>query len=195
MNLMNLNLNKMLSKKEEVKIKETSNTLDTIYDEIQKAEKIAIFTHETPDGDAIGCALAVSLAIQNLGKNPYVYIPEYSRMFNFLPGAENIKNTIDENTIYDLAIAVDDADLKRLIGHEVFENAKKTISIDHHGSNNMYADINFVNPAAPACAEVLILIFNYLEIEITTRNRNMFTNRNNNRYRRISISRNNSRNI
>ena len=38
-------------------------TLDTILEEIKKAEKIVILTHELPDGDAIGSSLATGLAL------------------------------------------------------------------------------------------------------------------------------------
>ena len=79
--------------------------------------------------------------------------------------------TVNKKTDYfykeAINVELDCADLKRVVGKEWFENAKKTVSIDHHGSNQMFGDINFVNPAAPACAEVLISIFEYFEIEIT----------------------------
>ena len=68
---------------------------------------------------------------------------------------------------YDLAIAVDCADLKRLVGgKEYFETAKKTIEIDHHSVNAMYADLNYVDPVSPACCQVLIGMFEYFGIEI-----------------------------
>ena len=47
-----------------------------------------------------------------------------------------------------------------------FEDAKTKISIDHHSTNTMFGDINFVNPDAPACAQILIGIFSHFEIEI-----------------------------
>ena len=50
---------------------------------------------------------------------------------------------------YDLAISVDCATFKRMAKKEYFENAKSTIVIDHHGSNTMYGDLNYVNPASP----------------------------------------------
>ena len=56
--------------------------------------------------------------------------------------------------------------LKRLDNKEYFEKAKKTIVIDHHGSNNMYGDINYVNPVAPACSEILLAMFSYYGIEV-----------------------------
>lgn len=141
-------------------------TLDRILEEINKAEKIVILTHESPDGDAIGSSLAMSLALKGLGKNPDVIIPEYSRLFQFLPDADNIKESSNIER-YDLAISLDCADLKRLVKNEYFENAKTKIVIDHHGSNKMYGDLNFVNPVSPACCEILAEIFQYLDIEIT----------------------------
>ena len=41
------------------------------------------------------------------------------------------------------------------------------ISIDHHSTNSMFADLNFVNPEAPACAQILIVVLNYFKMEIT----------------------------
>lgn len=141
-------------------------TLDEILKEINKAENIVILTHESPDGDAIGSALAVKLMIEKLGKKADVIIPEYSRLFNFLPAVDEIKEESDIKS-YELAISVDCADLKRLAKKEYFEKAKKTIVIDHHGSNNMYGDLNYVNPVSPACCEILAGMIAYFEIDIS----------------------------
>ena len=142
-------------------------TLDNILEEIKKAETIVILTHETPDGDAIGSSLAMKLALKQLGKNADVIIPKYSRTFNFLPEAKEIK-TESEIQKYDLAISVDCSDLKRLaMGEEYFVTAKIKIEIDHHSVNTMFGDYNFVNPVAPACCEILVGMFEYFGIEIT----------------------------
>lgn len=141
-------------------------TLDEILKEIKKAEKIVILTHESPDGDAVGSSLTVKLMLEELGKKADVIIPEYSRLFKFLPSSEEIK-TDSEIKQYDLAISVDCANFKRLAKREYFENAKKTIVIDHHGSNNMYGDLNYVNPVSPACCEILVGMSEYFGINIT----------------------------
>ncbi len=142
-------------------------TLDNILEEIKKAKTIVILTHETPDGDAIGSSLAMKIAVEELGKKADVIIPKYSRIFSFLPGANEIKEDSSLKK-YDLAISVDCADLKRLAkGEEYFETAKTKIEIDHHSINTMFGDYNFVNPVAPACCEILIGMFEYFGIEIT----------------------------
>ena len=143
------------------------STLDNILEEINKAESIVILTHENPDGDAIGTGLGLYNALKQIGKNPDIIIPVYPRIFEFLPGANEIKK---ESNIekYDLAISVDCATIKMLNGFaNYFEDAKVKISIDHHSTNTMFGDYNYVNPDAPACAQSLLVILEYFNIEIT----------------------------
>lgn len=140
-------------------------TLDDILKNIEEAETIVIMTHESPDGDAIGSSLAMKIALEKLGKKPDVLIREFPRIYNFLPGANRVKSDTKIEK-YDLAISLDCADLKRLVGKEIFEKANTTISIDHHGSNMMYGDFNYVNPVSPACCEILAGIFQYYNIDI-----------------------------
>lgn len=142
-------------------------TLDTILEEIKKAEKIVLLTHEIPDGDAIGGSLAFAVALERLGKSADIIIPEYPKSFNFMPGIEKLKEKSDIEK-YDLAISLDCADSKILKGYKkYFERAKVRIVIDHHGSNTMYGDINFVNPVAPACCQILIGMFEYFGIQVS----------------------------
>ena len=141
-------------------------TLDNIIEEIKSAESIAILTHENPDGDAIGSALAMYNGLKQIGINADVIIPEFPKIFEFLPGSNEVKKDgkIDS---YDLAIALDCGDIKRLNGFsKYFEDANTRISIDHHSANTMFADLNFVNPAAPAACQILVSILPELGIEI-----------------------------
>lgn len=142
-------------------------TLDDILVEVKNAKTIVILTHESPDGDAISSSLSVMHALAQFGKNADVVIPEHAKDFDFLPGADQILNSGKEEQ-YDLAISVDCTDLKRLAGgKEFFETAKKTVEIDHHSVNAMFADYNYVDPVSPSCCQVLIAMFEYYGVEIT----------------------------
>ncbi len=142
-------------------------TLDNILEEINKAKSIVILTHENPDGDAIGSSLALYNALKDYGKSVDVIIPEYSRCFEFLPGTDFIKKESDVKS-YDLAFSLDAATIKMLSSWgKYFESAKTSIVIDHHGTNTMYGDINFVNPDAPACSQILIVVLEYFKMKIT----------------------------
>ena len=142
-------------------------TLDNILEEIKKAESIVILTHENPDGDAVGSSIAMYLGLKELGKTPDIIIPEFPRAFENLPGIENIKKESDiEN--YDLAIALDTASIKMLNRYsKYFEDAKTKIVIDHHSSNTMFGDYNYVDQDSPACAQLLLVLFNYFNIEVS----------------------------
>lgn len=113
-----------------------------------------------------GSSLALYNGLKQLGKDVDVVIPEYSRTFEFLPNASEIKKE-GRNENYDLAIALDSGDIKRLNGFaKYFEDANTKISIDHHSSNTMFADYNFVNPMAPACAQILVIVLEALGVII-----------------------------
>lgn len=141
-------------------------TIDYIKEAIAQARDIVILTHENPDGDAIGSALAMYLTLKKMDKDVDVIIPECPNVYAFLPGINAIKEKGKEEP-YDLAISVDVTGIKRLNGFaSYFEKAKTKIQIDHHQVNEMFADYNFVDPASPACAQILIWIIEQLGIEI-----------------------------
>ena len=90
-------------------------TLDNIKEEILNSQNIVILTHEVPDGDAIGSSLAMYMGLKQIGKDVDVVIPKYSKTYTFLPSANEIK-TEGRMENYDLAIALDCGDIKRLNG-------------------------------------------------------------------------------
>ena len=143
-------------------------TLDEILKEAKKVVTILILTHENPDGDAIGSSLGLCLALQNMGKTVEVLMSEYPANYSFLPGIENIKTEASFEK-YDMAIVVDCPDIKRVNSTYIpyFENATVTAEFDHHSKNSMFADYNIVNHVSPACAQILMSSFEYLNIEIT----------------------------
>lgn len=115
-----------------------------------------------------GSSLAMYHALVDMGKDVDVVIPGMPRTFEFLPGADKVKKEARKDFSYDLGISLDCTDAKRLKGYEdYYESAKVKISIDHHGTNAMFADYNFVDPVSPACAQVLLVVLNSMEVQIT----------------------------
>lgn len=142
-------------------------TLDEILKEIAQAKSIIILVHENPDGDAIGSGLAMYQALQNMGKDVEIVVPEWSRIFANLPKINELKKEGSKKK-YDLAIALDCATIKMLNGWtNYFEDAKNKVVIDHHSSNSMFGDFNYVDIDAPACCQVLYNMFEYYNWQIT----------------------------
>ena len=139
--------------------------LDSIIEVISKAKKIGIFTHESPDGDAVGSSMGLYLSLKQLGKEVEVIIDEYSKCFEFLSGLEEVKR--DGSNNYDLVIALDCATRERLYDiNNSFDSSMVRVSIDHHASNTFYADYNYVEGNSPACAKTLVKILKRLNISL-----------------------------
>ena len=142
-------------------------TLDIIKEEIEKANSIVVLAHENPDGDAIGSILATYILLKEMGKDVDCVTSVFPRTYSFLPHAEEtIREGRDEK--YDLAIALDCSEIKRLDDpNNSFEKAKVKVNIDHHIANTMFGDYNFVDPVSPACCQILTMILEYMKIDIT----------------------------
>ena len=136
-----------------------ATVLDNIRESISKSNSILILTHENPDGDAIGSSLGFMHALKKIGKEVTVLIPTANPMYSFLPGFNEIKKEIEDYKNYDLCIALDSSDLERLhVCKPYFELIENTIVIDHHITNQNYADVNYVNAVASSTCQNLIIV-------------------------------------
>ena len=143
-------------------------TLDDILKEIEKVQNICILAHERPDGDAIGSSLAFYHILRDMGKNVEVLMKKVPKTFDFLPGFEAIKE-VPSMGKFDMAIVVDCPSISRVNPEFIkyFESADVKVEFDHHINNSMFADYNIVNHVSPACAQILVGSFDYLELDIS----------------------------
>ncbi len=136
-------------------------TLEEIASRIRAARSAAILTHMRPDGDAFGCALALSAALDALGiPNRVCDESDIPSNLAFLEGTEKIQKELPPDA--ELYIAVDSSDEQRLGAlADAFRAAAKkhdTINIDHHVSNTRFAKYNFVRDCSANCMNILALI-------------------------------------
>ncbi len=133
---------------------------------IQSSHNILLHLHPKPDEDSIGSALATYHALTSLGKKATVIqgdsvLPE---RFAVLPGYEHIvrKSYVDIDLAdFDLFI-IQDCGAKTLITRKqevVFPPHLKTIIIDHHKTNDRYADINLIDTSRASTTEFLYTLF------------------------------------
>lgn len=129
------------------------------------AKKIVITTHVSPDGDAIGSSLALSLFLKKLGYDTTVVTPDdYPAFLKWLPDNENVL-IFDKDRIIGQK-AIDDADLifcldfntaDRMAGlREIIESKDcPKILIDHHQEPEQWTDIMFVDSSASSTSELI----------------------------------------
>ena len=142
-------------------------SLQDIRKTILSSKKIGITYHVSPDGDAVGSALALYQGLLKLNKDVYLISKdELAEYLRFLPCSEKIDGkTIEPLEGTDLVIGVDCGDLERLSA-DLDYYRKTIINIDHHISNKYYGDINFVDTAASAAAEIIYALLEEMKIEI-----------------------------
>ncbi len=118
---------------------------------LKRAGTILLVTHRNPDGDGIGSGLALMNKLTKMGKKvDFINRDPMPCIYKFLPMAEKVQSKKCVRKKYDLIIYLECPDAERHGSIIKPENAKKTINIDHHMGNEMYADINIVEPKAPA---------------------------------------------
>ncbi len=126
--------------------------------ELAGAKTVAVAGHIRPDGDCVGSCLATYqfLKVRFPEIEATLYLEPIPNIFKFLTGAEEIVHSCEEDKVYDVFIAQDCGDLGRLGGAaKYFQTAKKTICVDHHISNDQFADENYIFPEASSTSELV----------------------------------------
>ena len=146
--------------------------MEKIHHYIQSAQRIAIFTHQSPDGDAMGSSLAVYHYLRSLSKEAQVIVPNaFPDFLAWMPGAETVL-LYDTHTelanayldTADLVICTDFNAPNRIgaLGDKMLSLACPKIMIDHHLHPDHFADAMLSDPeASSTCELVYTLITNY----------------------------------
>jgi phosphoesterase RecJ-like protein len=138
---------------------------------IDGADSIAVACHLSPDGDALGCVLALALALKDRGipiqagwdDDPIARQAQY----DFLPGGELLVPASGFRPA-DVALAVDCASADRLGRlRERFEKSGTLLNIDHHVSNTKFGELNIVDDQAASSAEIVVQLLARMGAEIT----------------------------
>ncbi len=137
---------------------------------VKKYNNFLITVHTSPEGDALGSQLAFYNLIKKLGKEgTIVNEDELPYGYDFLPGNKFIRR-LDKSSKYidfDCFVVLDCADLKRT--GEVYKlniGNKPVLNIDHHVSNRIFGDVNWVEPGASSCSEMIYKLYKQLRLPI-----------------------------
>jgi len=127
--------------------------MQAILDVIQRGRRFVLVSHLRPDGDAIGSLLGLGLALEAAGKEAHL-VSEDGVPSNFrnLPGADRIYDRLDG--IFDAIFVLDCSDLQRT-GAALDDYTRPHINIDHHPTNEAFAEINLVIESACSTTEII----------------------------------------
>jgi phosphoesterase RecJ-like protein len=127
---------------------------------LKENDNFFIATHISPEPDALGSSLALSMALESLGKKTIVYdrdtVPEFYR---FLPGYEKFihSTTQVQTSAYNLMLL--DCNTPDRAGIEGMAFRSSTV-IDHHETEKGFGDLRWIVPDAAATG---ILIFSLIK--------------------------------
>jgi phosphoesterase RecJ-like protein len=130
--------------------------LPEIISRIESAASILIFSHINPDGDAIGSALGLWWVLQAQGKTVAVSFADPApESLRFLPGIEEIRPRAWDGAA--LVLCVDGSDAERYGAEYTAARAAgaAVITIDHHKTNTLFGDLNWVDSQYVATAQMI----------------------------------------
>ncbi|MFA5749887.1 MAG: DHH family phosphoesterase [Candidatus Shapirobacteria bacterium] len=146
-----------------------------IWKEIDHSNNILLHIHPGPDGDSVGASLAFYHVLKRMGKNVVVIGGDNELPLNLstIPGAKNIvpKNFFQiDLSQFDLFIIHDSSSPNQISrnGKIVFPKKLKTIAIDHHFSNEKFAQINLIAPKYSSTCQILYDLFQIKKIKINS---------------------------
>lgn len=126
-------------------------------DILKDVKSVGITGHIRPDGDCTGSVLALyNYILENMPEiDVDLYLEQPGSEFYYLKNIDKIKN-IPEDKKYDVFFVLDCSSLDRIEPFiSCFNNASKTVCIDHHVSNTGFTDLSKIEPQASSACEVL----------------------------------------
>jgi phosphoesterase RecJ-like protein len=128
--------------------------LEAIVDAVRTRQRFVLSSHTRLDGDAIGSQLAMAYALRALGKDARVVNRDRApEPLQPLPGVCDIELAERVDEAFDAAIIMECGELART-GVAGLDRSL-VINIDHHPGNAAYGQINWLDPTAAACAEMV----------------------------------------
>ena len=134
---------------------------------LRERDNFLLLTHVRPDGDTLGSAAALCQALNALGKTAYVLknpgdLTRYEGFLTF--------SWVPEGFVPDHVVAVDIATEELLPeGAAQSYRGKSQLCIDHHPSNEFFAQETCLEADKAACGEIIHAILLELGVSVTKR--------------------------
>jgi phosphoesterase RecJ-like protein len=124
-----------------------------LVERIKQGKRFVVASHQRPDGDAIGSAMAMALALRAIGKDVTVVTDAIPALFlQPFPEVNSVRITPEITESYDAALIMECSELSRT-GVKGLD-LSPVLNIDHHPGNTGYGALNWVDESAAACGEM-----------------------------------------
>jgi phosphoesterase RecJ-like protein len=137
-----------------------------LIDIIGRGRRFIVASHQRPDGDAIGSAMAMALALRALGKEATVVTDAIPPLFlQPFPDVAGIQITPEIRETFDAALIMECSELSRT-GVKGLDRSP-VMNIDHHPGNKGYGAINWIDQSAAACGEMAFTLIEAIKAPLT----------------------------
>jgi len=143
--------------------------MNKIISAIKKYKTFLITAHVNLEGDSLGSQLAMKQLVHAMGRKAVIVdsdsVPDHYR---FLPGADEVSTDVGAAPDFDALIVLDCPTLKR-IGrvNSLIRKNTPIINIDHHVSNELFGNVNWVDPRASSAGELVYRLFKKTGVVLT----------------------------
>jgi bifunctional oligoribonuclease and PAP phosphatase NrnA len=140
---------------------------------VRAARDVLVVSHENPDADTLGAAIAVGRLVAARGASSTLVCSDVPPpLYGFMPGIAEFRTDPEPGRAYDLIVIVDCGSLDR-VGpvrerHADLFDAVPTVVIDHHASNGAAGADDWVDATAAATCEMVALLATALAVPLTT---------------------------
>ena len=138
---------------------------------LEGKQSVALGGHVRPDGDCVGSTMGLYLYLkENFPQiETDLYLESVPEAYSMIRHTDEVKSELPEGKIYDLFICMDCGDLQRLgFSQKLFIESKQTACIDHHVSNEAFADVNYIVPDASSTSELVYNLLDYDKMSLET---------------------------
>lgn len=138
---------------------------------LEEKQSVALGGHVRPDGDCVGSTMGLYLYLkENFPQiETDLYLESVPEAYSMIRHTDEVKSELPEGKIYDLFICMDCGDLQRLgFSQKLFIESKQTACIDHHVSNEAFADVNYIVPDASSTSELVYNLLDYDKMSLET---------------------------
>ena len=142
-----------------------NENMKIILDKIKEYDKIFIFRHFRPDGDAIGSSKGLCTLLKNTYPEKKIYLQnsDFSNYLAFLGGEDDLLP--DEEYADALGIVLDTGTKKR-ISNQKYELCKELVKIDHHIPVDSYGDYQWVEEHRSSTCEMVAAFYDAFKDEL-----------------------------
>lgn len=134
-------------------------------DLLRRHDHILICSHLRPDGDCLGSTIGLLLALRQMGKTVAAYnVGPIGSKWAFLPHIDEVRPEFPAWTP-SFVVTVDCGSRARV--SDTFAPTVPTLNIDHHLTNTLFGDFNYIDIEACAVGEQIYWLLAELGVEIT----------------------------